>query len=241
MRDTPSVTRDGVAVGLHMNAGLVVDLPHLDESGAQSIGLFRTELQFMLALRFPAAVGAGSALPDGAGDGGRAARHLPHARYRRRQSAALYEGAGGGKSGARMAGDPHRARQAGASAHADCARCCAPAPGAILRIMLPMVSSVDEFVAARALLERELAFADRCGRAAPAGAEGRRDGRSALAVVAARRNRRARRFPVGRLQRSPAISLRRRSRKQARVEPVRYFVGRVPSRLEGDRRRRAAP
>ena len=53
LRDTPSVTRDGVAVGLHMNAGLVVDLPHLDESGAQSIGLFRTELQFMLALRFP--------------------------------------------------------------------------------------------------------------------------------------------------------------------------------------------
>src|ERR1700736_3031163 len=36
-----------------MDAGLVVDLPHLDESGAQSIELFRTELQFMLALRFP--------------------------------------------------------------------------------------------------------------------------------------------------------------------------------------------
>ena len=50
---TPSLTLDGVAVGLHMNAGLVVDLPHLEESGAKSIGLFRTELQFMLALRFP--------------------------------------------------------------------------------------------------------------------------------------------------------------------------------------------
>ena len=36
-----------------MNAGLLIDLPHLDETGAQSIGLFRTELQFMLASRFP--------------------------------------------------------------------------------------------------------------------------------------------------------------------------------------------
>src|SRR5260370_38817840 len=50
---SPADTRDGDEIGLHMNAGLVVDLPHLDESGAQSIGLFRTELQFMLALRFP--------------------------------------------------------------------------------------------------------------------------------------------------------------------------------------------
>ena len=36
-----------------MNAGLLVDMPHLAETGAESIGLFRTELQFMLASRFP--------------------------------------------------------------------------------------------------------------------------------------------------------------------------------------------
>jgi signal transduction protein with GAF and PtsI domain len=36
-----------------MNAGLLVDMPHLSETGAKSIGLFRTELQFMLASRFP--------------------------------------------------------------------------------------------------------------------------------------------------------------------------------------------
>ena len=34
-----------------MNAGLLVDLPHLEESGAEGIGLFRTELQFMIAAR----------------------------------------------------------------------------------------------------------------------------------------------------------------------------------------------
>ena len=53
LRDVEPVTVDGVRVGLHMNAGLLIDMPHLDETGADSVGLFRTELQFMLALRFP--------------------------------------------------------------------------------------------------------------------------------------------------------------------------------------------
>jgi phosphotransferase system, enzyme I, PtsP len=53
LRDAPSVTRDGVAIGLHMNAGLMIDLPHVAETRAQSIGLFRTELQFMIAAQFP--------------------------------------------------------------------------------------------------------------------------------------------------------------------------------------------
>ncbi|MGC1860354.1 MAG: phosphoenolpyruvate--protein phosphotransferase [Methylocystis sp.] len=53
LRDVPAVTRDGVAIALHMNAGLTIDAPFVRESGAASIGLFRTELQFMLAPRFP--------------------------------------------------------------------------------------------------------------------------------------------------------------------------------------------
>ena len=53
LRDVPAVTRDGVAVALHMNAGLTIDAPFVHETGAGSIGLFRTELQFMLAPRFP--------------------------------------------------------------------------------------------------------------------------------------------------------------------------------------------
>ena len=48
-----AVTRDGVEVSLHLNAGLLIDLPHLDETGAHGIGLFRTELQFMIAERLP--------------------------------------------------------------------------------------------------------------------------------------------------------------------------------------------
>ena len=55
LRTRPSVTKDGVPVELMMNAGLAVDLPQLAESGAAGIGLFRTELQFMVASTFPRA------------------------------------------------------------------------------------------------------------------------------------------------------------------------------------------
>lgn len=53
LRDTPTVTRDGIEISLHMNAGLLIDCEHAAEVGAKSIGLFRTELQFMVAPAFP--------------------------------------------------------------------------------------------------------------------------------------------------------------------------------------------
>jgi len=55
LRKKPSESKDGVKVDLMMNAGLAVDLPQLAESGAAGIGLFRTELQFMVASTFPRA------------------------------------------------------------------------------------------------------------------------------------------------------------------------------------------
>ena len=53
LRDKPPVTRDGQTIELSINAGLAVDLPHIEETGAAGIGLFRTELQFMVAASFP--------------------------------------------------------------------------------------------------------------------------------------------------------------------------------------------
>src|SRR5438105_11490263 len=53
LRDKACVTRDGTEVTLLINAGLPVDLPHIEETGAAGIGLFRTELQFMVAATFP--------------------------------------------------------------------------------------------------------------------------------------------------------------------------------------------
>ncbi|KAG1651745.1 Phosphoenolpyruvate-protein phosphotransferase [Nymphon striatum] len=55
LRGKPSITKDGQQFSLHMNAGLLVDVSQLAESGADGIGLFRTELQFMIASTFPRA------------------------------------------------------------------------------------------------------------------------------------------------------------------------------------------
>jgi len=49
----PVVTRDGHDIGLLMNAGLLVDLPNLDRTGADGIGLYRTEFQFMVSSALP--------------------------------------------------------------------------------------------------------------------------------------------------------------------------------------------
>ena len=49
LRDTPAFTRDGAKISLLMNAGLAVDLDMLPETGAEGIGLFRTEFQFMVS------------------------------------------------------------------------------------------------------------------------------------------------------------------------------------------------
>ncbi|WP_426229475.1 phosphoenolpyruvate--protein phosphotransferase [Pararhizobium sp. DWP3-4] len=53
LRGVEPVTLDGKRIKLQMNAGLLVDLPQLVESGAEGIGLFRTELQFMIASTMP--------------------------------------------------------------------------------------------------------------------------------------------------------------------------------------------
>jgi phosphotransferase system enzyme I (PtsP) len=53
VRDLPAETRDGARVSLNLNAGLLLDLPNLDETGADGIGLFRTELLFMLREKLP--------------------------------------------------------------------------------------------------------------------------------------------------------------------------------------------
>jgi phosphotransferase system enzyme I (PtsP) len=53
LRDVEPLTKDGKRISLMMNAGLMVDLPQLAESGGDGIGLFRTELQFMIASTMP--------------------------------------------------------------------------------------------------------------------------------------------------------------------------------------------
>ncbi|GAA6202373.1 phosphoenolpyruvate--protein phosphotransferase [Aquicoccus sp. SU-CL01552] len=53
IREKPATTLDGQTVEMHMNAGLMADLPSLDGSGAEGVGLFRTELQFLVRNKMP--------------------------------------------------------------------------------------------------------------------------------------------------------------------------------------------
>ena len=53
LRELPATTRDGQTIELHMNAGLMADLPSLVGSGAEGVGLFRTELQFLIRNKMP--------------------------------------------------------------------------------------------------------------------------------------------------------------------------------------------
>ncbi|MEL7490073.1 MAG: phosphoenolpyruvate--protein phosphotransferase [Pseudomonadota bacterium] len=49
----PTVTQDGVEIDVYMNAGLALDMPHLEATGAKGVGLFRTELPFLIGRQLP--------------------------------------------------------------------------------------------------------------------------------------------------------------------------------------------
>ena len=53
LRELPATALCGTTIGLHMNAGLMADLPSLAGSGAEGVGLFRTELQFLIRNHVP--------------------------------------------------------------------------------------------------------------------------------------------------------------------------------------------
>ncbi len=146
LRDVPAVTRDGVAVGLQLNAGLIVDLSHLNETGAEGVGLFRTELQFMVAERMPSAAEQQvlyEAVFDAVGDLPVTIRTLDN---RRRQGAALHEVAREGEPGSWAGGRSASASTGRASCGCSCVRSSRPPAGRPLKIMFPMVATVEEFV-----------------------------------------------------------------------------------------------
>jgi phosphotransferase system enzyme I (PtsP) len=166
LRDTPAFTRDGAKITLLMNAGLDVDLDILAETGAEGIGLFRTEFQFMVAEempRFTAQTQLYERVMDAAGDlpvtfrtldlGGD--KVLPYLEAEREENPAL------GWRAIRMGLDRP------ALLRLQLRALIAAAKGRALRIMFPLVASVDEFRAARALVDTEVAWALRRGRAAP--------------------------------------------------------------------------
>jgi phosphotransferase system, enzyme I, PtsP len=166
LRNVPAVTLDGDRVSLNINAGLLVDLPHLDQSGADGIGLFRTELQFMIGSTFPRLeqqTRIYKAILDAAGErpvvfrsldvGGD--KVLPYFRAAKEENPAL------GWRAIRMALDRP------ALFRTQIRALLRAAQGRELRVMLPMIGDVGELLAARALIDRELHILKRHGRPEP--------------------------------------------------------------------------
>ncbi|HEY2753899.1 phosphoenolpyruvate--protein phosphotransferase, partial [Phenylobacterium sp.] len=166
LRDTPAFTRDGAKITLLMNAGLDVDLDILADTGAEGIGLFRTEFQFMVAEempRFNAQTALYGRVMDAAGDlpvtfrtldlGGD--KVLPYLQVEREDNPAL------GWRAIRMGLDRP------ALLRLQLRALIAASRGRPLRVMFPLVANVDEFRAARAMVDVELAWAERRGRKAP--------------------------------------------------------------------------
>ncbi len=166
VRDLPAVTRDGVAIRLMMNAGLEFDMPQLAQSGADGIGLFRTELQFMIGETMPRLADQFAfykKILDAAGDrpvvfrtldlGGD--KVLPYARWEREENPAL------GWRAIRIALDRPALLRYQVRA------LLAASAGRTLRILLPMISDVDEFNRARALVDREMERARLLGLVRP--------------------------------------------------------------------------
>lgn len=157
LKNLPAISKDGVDVTLLMNAGLLMDLPNIVPSGAAGIGLFRTELQFMVSSRFPrigeqeelyrSVLDASDGLPvtfrtlDIGGD-----KVLPYLRAEQEENPAL------GWRAIRLALDrPGLLRtQLRALLRA--------AGGRELKVMIPMVTETREIYRVKEIIEREVAL-----------------------------------------------------------------------------------
>jgi phosphotransferase system enzyme I (PtsP) len=166
LRERPCITKDGQKIALMINAGLMIDLPHIEDTGAAGIGLFRTELQFMVADTLPrtgeqlalyrAVLDAAGKKPvtfrtlDIGGD-----KVLPYMRNIEEENPAL------GWRAIRLGLDrPGLLRsQVRALLRA--------AGGRDLRLMFPMIAVVEEFDKAKALVEVELTHLRRHGHELP--------------------------------------------------------------------------
>lgn len=162
LRSVEPVTRDGIAVTLQMNAGLLVDLPQLEESGASGVGLFRTELQFMIASTMPKveeqerfyrnALKQSGGKPitfralDIGGD-----KVIPYFRAANEENPAL------GWRAVRLALDRPGIMRTQLRA------LLRATAGTELKLMFPMVAEIAEFRAARALISKEVSHLSRFG------------------------------------------------------------------------------
>ena len=166
LKDVPPVSRDNVNISLLMNAGLLMDLPNVAQSGAAGIGLFRTELQFMVSSRFPRPGEQEElyrSVLDAVGDkpvtfrtldiGGD--KVLPYLRSEQEENPAL------GWRAVRLALDRPGLMRAQVRA------LLRAAAGRELKIMIPMVTETREIHRVREIIDREVALLGKFKHPAP--------------------------------------------------------------------------
>jgi phosphotransferase system enzyme I (PtsP) len=163
LKDLPATTKDGTRVALMMNAGLRSDLAALGITGADGIGLFRTEFQFLVSATLPrrqaqvalyrdvlAAAGERPVVFRTVDIGGDKA--VPYLGSNEDENPAM------GWRALRLALERDGLMVAQARALLEA---CA---GRTLHVMFPMVSEPWEFAAAKALVERSRVRLAKLGR-----------------------------------------------------------------------------
>jgi phosphotransferase system enzyme I (PtsP) len=155
-RDLPAITKDGTQMSLMLNVGLALELDQLERTGADGIGLYRTEI---------AALAAGG-IPDVAGQAAEYGRVMDRAGGRPVMFRTLDLGADKLLPGEASGGEENpamgwRSLRVGLDRPAILRRqlraLLLGAQGRPLSVMFPMVATVEEFRAARDLLEAEAA------------------------------------------------------------------------------------
>ena len=160
LRDVEPVTRDGTRVTVMINAGLRDDIPNLGLTGADGIGLFRTEFQFLVSATLPARERQTRLyrdVLDAAGDkpvvfrtvdigGDKTLPYLRHTDDDGEENPAM------GWRALRVALEREGLMKVQARALLEASA------GRTLNVMFPMVSEPWEFDAAKAVFETQLAF-----------------------------------------------------------------------------------
>jgi phosphotransferase system enzyme I (PtsP) len=169
IKNLPAETRDGETLTLMVNAGLAEDAAMLEAAGADGIGLFRTEFQFLIAATLPGRESQYKlykSVLDAAGDkpvvfrtvdigGDKALPYLSEDEKDESENPAM------GWRALRLSLERKALMKAQARALVEAAG------GKTLRVMFPMVSEPWEYEEARALFEEQVAWAKNAKRAGP--------------------------------------------------------------------------
>ena len=160
LRDVEPFTRDGTRITVMINAGLRDDMPSLAQTGADGVGLFRTEFQFLVSATLPARERQTRLYRDvleAAGDkpvvfrtvdigGDKVLPYLRHNDGEHEENPAM------GWRALRVALDREGLLKVQARSLLEAAA------GRTLNVMFPMVSEPWEFDAAKAVFEKQLAY-----------------------------------------------------------------------------------